>query len=586
MSAATVFGILGMVALIGSLGQFSPAGQPVWSTSRITSDEGLELWPAIDSEGSKVVYSRRMPEKGFDLYVQKLESGSPVRLTDSPGNDVHAKWSPDASAILFARIERGSCQIMLVQVGGEERVVRECVPGSWPSFAWSDQGSLVAIADLGASDDGAQEYELTIYDSDTFERTAGPFGEANVNYRRPVFVSADEVAFVAYEEGYTGSIRLLDVGTSQMETLFPFTGPINGLAYQSRDGTLIVAGERNGEQDIYRTDFQGNGSWQRINATAPSSDRSGDHVVYAQWRGNANIYTVDLAEHYTVRKYDEVIASTQIDRSPRWSNRMDRIGFVSSRSGEEWLWVAGFNGDSPVRINGSGLGRVEDFDWSPDDSHIVLVGVRGGRRELLILPTDDDNEDADHEGWDSQDSAVIVDSNLDPQYPSWSADGSQVFFLGGTGDDRTVMRIAASGGVPEAVGLPGSSGTIQSTDGTLYFTRTDSSGIWTMDGRESRQVLDDNFDRYNWALSGAKSGALEGALPGKAIFYLSAVEGESSELLIKSYDPETGESRVHDQIQSQLAPGRAFDISPGGTHVLLAVLQHSDSDIIMLSAAE
>jgi len=239
---------------------------------------------------------------------------------------------------------------------------------------------------------------------------------------------------------------------------------------------------------------------------------------------------------------------------------MDRIGFVSSRSGEEWLWVSGFNGDAPVRINGSQLGRVEDFDWSPNDSSIALVGAREGLRELLILPAA------------GGEARVLVHNNLDPQFPAWSADGSRVFFLGGTGDGRTVMQVPASGGEAKPVGLPASSYAVQASDGTLYFTRTDSTGIWTVVEGEPRLVIENVLDRVNWALAG------------NLIFYLA--RGESSMLLIMSHDLGTGEITVHDRIQSQLFPGRAFDISPAGNHVLLAVLEESESDIIMLSVTQ
>jgi len=123
---------------------------------------------------------------------------------------------------------------------------------------------------------------LSIYDADSFEQIAGPFKEQNVHYRRPVFLSADEVAFVAYEEGYTGSIRLLDLDESRTEKLFPFTGPINGLAYQPQQNLLLVAGERDGEPDVFLADLSGDGSWLRVNATTPNTDRSGEHTVYAQ----------------------------------------------------------------------------------------------------------------------------------------------------------------------------------------------------------------------------------------------------------------------------------------------------------------
>ncbi|HEX9659379.1 MAG TPA: winged helix-turn-helix domain-containing protein, partial [Rhodothermales bacterium] len=536
---------LAIAIVFGLFSRLAPERELEYATQRITSTEGLELWPAIDPSGRTVVFAKRNDRTGFDLFVQDVDAGLPVQLTEAPGDDIHPVWSQDGAKILFARVADDNCELMDVRVKDAlERKVLDCRPGSFPTVAWSPDDNLIVMSDLS---EAGSEYALNVLDAKTHRPLGKPIVETGVDYRRPVFVGFEEVAFVAYEQGYTGSIRLLDTSVRTVRKLFSFKGPIQGLAYASHSRHLLIAGERDGESDLFRADFDGNGSWQRIRATMPSASRTGERIVYAEWRGNANIYSADLSADGR-GKIEPLIVSTRIDRSPRWSNAGDRIGFISDRSGESTLWIARYTGESLRRLDIPELGRVEDFDWSPDDLKIVLVTSVDGGRRVSIVPSEG--------GAGKQ----IVGPEFDPRHPNWSSDGNAVFFLGIADGSRIALQVFVSDGRVEPLNLPAAT-LAQGSEKYLYFTRADTTGIWRATGSDPELLIRDldPSDYLNWIVAD------------NSIFYLR--RGESSEFEIVCYEITSGLAQVEARFTSRISPGRALDVMPAGGHALVSVFE-------------
>ena len=115
-----------------------PAEPVQRNLTRLTFDDGLQTDPAFSSDGRFIAYSS---DRGgnFDVYVQQLAGGDPVRVTKSPAADTQPTWSPDGSTLAF-RSERDGGGIYLVPaLGGPERRLADT--GVYPS--WSADGSEV-----------------------------------------------------------------------------------------------------------------------------------------------------------------------------------------------------------------------------------------------------------------------------------------------------------------------------------------------------------------------------------------------------------------------------------------------------------
>ncbi len=105
---------------------FTTAHKPSVSVPKIiplTSFPGKEIHPTFSPDGNQLAYAWN-GEKGdnFDIYVQLIGAGGPVRLTDHPDPDFSPAWSPDGRYIAFIRqSEKGAGVFLVPALGGHER---------------------------------------------------------------------------------------------------------------------------------------------------------------------------------------------------------------------------------------------------------------------------------------------------------------------------------------------------------------------------------------------------------------------------------------------------------------------------------
>lgn len=106
-------GCIGHTALWGDRVIFESAGD-LWSArlpaeigasvpieaSRLTTGVGMERWPSISPDGSRVTFVGEY-DGNPEVYVMPMTGGTPRRLTFHPGRDIPLGWTPDSREILF-----------------------------------------------------------------------------------------------------------------------------------------------------------------------------------------------------------------------------------------------------------------------------------------------------------------------------------------------------------------------------------------------------------------------------------------------------------------------------------------------------
>jgi eukaryotic-like serine/threonine-protein kinase len=93
-------------------------------------------------------------QDNFDVYVQQIGAGSPLRLTTDPSNDYNPVWSPDGRWIAFLRAqpEAGKSELRLIPpLGGPERKLAEIqvheMLGVQRFLAWCPDGGCLLVTD-------------------------------------------------------------------------------------------------------------------------------------------------------------------------------------------------------------------------------------------------------------------------------------------------------------------------------------------------------------------------------------------------------------------------------------------------------
>ncbi len=391
------------------------------SFSRLTDQEGRELYPALSPDGGSFVYAKAVAGQ-VDLFVQTIGGGAPLNLTeDSTVDDSHPAFSPDGASIAF-RSERDGGGIYIVsRDGGPARLVSDF--GYNP--AWSPDGRSLAVATEGITEPSSRKADSEIWriEVETGRRTLlvredsvqpswSPSGERIAYWGLPKD-SARRVLWTLPAGGGTPR-KVLD------------DGYLNWNPVWSPDGTHLYFGsDRSGSLNLWRLPIDQSsgevlGEPQPVTTPAMASgfwslSSDGGRILYAANESKANLerFSFDPASLRVVGRETAVtrgshsIRSCDVSPDGRW------VAFHAYQPWED-LFV--------IRPDGSGLkqltsDRYKDRHpfWSPDGLRLLFYSNRGGNYEAWILPMAGGEPER------------VLPAGAQPlTFPVWSPDGRQL----------------------------------------------------------------------------------------------------------------------------------------------------------------
>ncbi|MBM3797033.1 MAG: hypothetical protein FJW31_23980 [Acidobacteria bacterium] len=393
----------GSLAASSRSGARTAAKAPI---TRLTLDPGLTSVPALSPDGSLVAYaSDRAGAGNFDIWVQQVAGGEPVRLTRGDADGYEPVFSPDGSRIVF-RSEEGAGSLYMVSTpGGEPRRLVEF--GRSASFAPDGQSIVFAVGSRGVGGAfamGASSiYTLALQGGEP-RRVAPDFFSAH----HPVWTaSGRHILFIGNRQEDPLRIDVWAVPMTPGKAAPPFqTGLILALRAQGLtpspepyalvDDAVIMPLKTGDTINLWRVPL----TRDRFTlAVAPEQltfgtglepmaavARSG-RIVFSSGQENLDPWEwpLDANRGVTRGQPRQLTRDAAEDSYPHLSGDGRRLAFISRRGGNDDVWTL-----DTATGKASLLLATPDREFYPkltrDGSTVFFGSVRDGQRTLISLP--------------------------------------------------------------------------------------------------------------------------------------------------------------------------------------------------------
>ena len=234
----------------------------------LTSYPGYESEPSFSPDGKQVAFAWK-GEKGdnWDIYVQLIGSGRPLRLTTDPARDFSPSWSPDGQSIAFVRWDSGNNASLLrvPALGGAEREVAQLgTMQDNPNIGgWTPDGRSLVVS----VKEGDRPYGLFLFSMESGERrrlTSPPAGMGG-DPRSRISPDGRTLAFMRLPTSaafpadvYTLGLTPDFVAKGEPKRLTFFSAPnTGGMAWTSDSREIVFAASSGGPLGLWRMPVSG-----------------------------------------------------------------------------------------------------------------------------------------------------------------------------------------------------------------------------------------------------------------------------------------------------------------------------------------
>jgi len=314
-----------LLPLAGSLDACSDAAAPMPTAQ---SPSSPNLGKNVSGSNQRILFSSDRDGTSLEIYSVKPDGTDPKRLTNAPGTDRLAVWSPDGKRIAFvSNRDNPLGEIYVMNADGTEVVRLTNGTASNVSPGWSKDGKQIAFASNRDAADPAvargPDFEIYVMNADGSQVVR--LTNDNTFDGQPTFSSdGRQIAFVSTRDQPVFGTELYVMQTDG-------TG-VSRLTFQ--DGTL---------------DYP---SWD------PHSRRLAFSVSNSS--GSDGVYTLNLDNSGLTRL---TFGATTSDGLPSWSTDGSQIVFQSRRDGNVQLYVMNADGTEQTRLMVSN--RADEFPrWS------------------------------------------------------------------------------------------------------------------------------------------------------------------------------------------------------------------------------
>ena len=543
----------------------------------VTSYPGEERDPALSPDGNTVAFSWSEDGGPFNVFIQPVAGGAPVRLSSSPDDERSPAWSPDGSRLAFAQCSSDGCSLLTVDASAETPEPVELADlgrAQVQDLMWSPDGLTLAFSARDGSQGGVYAVHLIALDGSPPQRLTVPPSIYPGDLDPAFSPDGKTLAFVRTRLDGRQDVCLVSVEGGEVERLAREQKGVTGLDWTSDGREVVYAANREGVAGLWRVSRSGGTPrWVALGVdggqvSSPSIAREANGIAFARQMVRSHVAELRVGES----RARVVVRSTREDAHPSVSPSGEKIAFVSQRSGSHEVWTASPSGDNPTRLTNFGGPRVATPRWSPDGELIALSARESDNADIFITSLTGERRQ-------------LTDDPADDVAPSWSRDGRWLYFASNRDGTWQIYRLTLDDASdPERVTLYGGVAAAEGPDGMLLVVRGDQEGqegLWRLTLGENGLPLDQQATRIYQRLSPADwaNWAVEGGF----VYVLARrFDGEVAILQINPWTLErdfvASTSGVPDQ------PGLA--VYPGARRFLVSLSERSDSDIVLVQDFE
>ncbi|MDP1580489.1 MAG: S9 family peptidase [Candidatus Didemnitutus sp.] len=326
--------------------------------------------PQVSPDGQHVVYavSEVLMEENrtqSDLWLVSTSGGEPRRLTSTPKNERHARWSPDGKWLAFESNREGDYQIWLLSLAGGEASQLTSLSTGATGPVWSPSGDKIAFV----SEIFAENSTLPFAEADKANK-------AELDRRTNSKVKARIATTLLYRhwdswvEGKRQHLFVLEVanGVARGEPRNVTPGENDAVPTSS----TFSAG------DEYAFSPDGNS----LAFTAPPLP-----LREQAWRTNHDIWLVDL----TTLARRPLTTNPAADGYPRFSPDGTKLAYraqaVADNEADRWrLMVLDLTTGEHRVIADTWDRSVESFIWAPDGTQVYLLAQENALEPVWSVP--------------------------------------------------------------------------------------------------------------------------------------------------------------------------------------------------------
>ncbi len=212
----------------------------------------LVVAPSPPFPDGRIAFTGRGRDNNFDIFVIRPDGSGKTNLTDTPGNESDAAWSPDGERLAFGYTgpDYRSMLVTINASGGDRRTVLESDElESYGYLAWSPDGTRLAFSAY-ANDSGWDVYVVDRAGTGLANLTPDLPGENSTPAWSP---DGSAILFSNYGSGGGARRRLVTVSPDGGAPVY-LTGNdrhYNDPAYSPDGARILFTSDYNGQSALY-----------------------------------------------------------------------------------------------------------------------------------------------------------------------------------------------------------------------------------------------------------------------------------------------------------------------------------------------